>query len=96
MAPHTITQAGGAVCCCKAKADNLVPFRCSPIPSCATPLQAKASLVGVISSTRNGRIPSAMLYVMVWEDIGALIEGSACVWTASNKADGSTRACLLT
>ncbi|GFY29479.1 uncharacterized protein TNCV_2626501 [Trichonephila clavipes] len=59
MAPHTITPAARAVCCCKAKAvlttgsptivinaeiesgfvakDDLVPFRCSPVSSCAAP-----------------------------------------------------------
>ncbi|GFW42002.1 hypothetical protein TNCV_7101 [Trichonephila clavipes] len=30
--------------------DNPVPFHCSPISSCATPLQMEASLVGVMGT----------------------------------------------
>ncbi|GFY09533.1 hypothetical protein TNCV_4322121 [Trichonephila clavipes] len=34
--------------------DDLVPFHCSPIPSCVTPLQMEASLVDVIGSACDG------------------------------------------
>ncbi|GFV69517.1 uncharacterized protein TNCV_2779321 [Trichonephila clavipes] len=32
---------------------------------------------------------------MVREDTGARSEGTACVWTAANEADGCTRACVM-
>ncbi|GFV40627.1 hypothetical protein TNCV_2117031 [Trichonephila clavipes] len=35
--------------------DDLVPFHCSSIPSCITPLQRRRQWIGVIGSTRNGR-----------------------------------------
>ncbi|GFV92749.1 hypothetical protein TNCV_1375991 [Trichonephila clavipes] len=79
--------------------DNLIPFHCKSIPSCArvSPLQTGTSLKGVIGSTLNGRCGTKCLpvrrFLMVREDTEACCEGAACVWTATNEAVGSTRAC---
>ncbi|GFW21367.1 hypothetical protein TNCV_1531921 [Trichonephila clavipes] len=73
--------------------DDLVLFRCSPIPTSATPLVTEASFVGVIGSTRDGRhdtiCPSARCLAMFQEGTGARI------WTAVNEAVGSTRVCRM-
>ncbi|GFV59106.1 hypothetical protein TNCV_649951 [Trichonephila clavipes] len=54
-------------------------------------------ILGVIGSTRNvpsdARCPSVRLFTMVREDIGARSEGAPYVWTAANKAVGSTHVC---
>ncbi|GFV98405.1 hypothetical protein TNCV_623641 [Trichonephila clavipes] len=76
--------------------DNLVPFRCSPIPSCATPLQVETSLVDVVGNTRDGRrytrCPSARCLAKFREDTRARSENAACVWTTAKAAVGSKRA----
>ncbi|GFT09620.1 hypothetical protein TNCV_4947911 [Trichonephila clavipes] len=75
--------------------DDLVPFRCSTIPSSATPV----SVGGAIDSTRNGChdtcCPSARRLEMVRKDTGAHSEGTVCVRTAANEAIGSTTACRM-
>ncbi|GFX43474.1 uncharacterized protein TNCV_4874941 [Trichonephila clavipes] len=76
--------------------DNLVPFRCSPVSSCAAPLQTEASVEGVKGSTRNGRHDpkclSARCLRIVLEDTWALSEGATCTWMANDEAVGCTRA----
>ncbi|GFY31591.1 hypothetical protein TNCV_4694351 [Trichonephila clavipes] len=78
---------------------DLVPFHCSPISSCATPLQMESRWLGTIGSARNGRHNtkyfSARCFTVVREDTGVHTEGAACVWTAANEAVGSTRACRM-
>ncbi|GFY23269.1 uncharacterized protein TNCV_3939651 [Trichonephila clavipes] len=54
-------------------------------------------LLGVIISTRNGRrvnrCPSARRFAMIRKDTVVCSEGATCVWTVSNEAVGSSRAC---
>ncbi|GFY15306.1 hypothetical protein TNCV_1571171 [Trichonephila clavipes] len=75
--------------------DELVPFRCSPVSSCAAPLQMEASM----GSTRNGRrdpkCPTAKRLHMVREDTGVPNEGATCAWMAADEAVGCTRASLI-
>ncbi|GFY11480.1 hypothetical protein TNCV_3183181 [Trichonephila clavipes] len=65
--------------------NDLVPFRCSPVSSCAAPLQTGTS--------RAAHVMGAAIRV-VREDIGALSEGASCAWMAADKAVGCTRAFL--
>ncbi|GFV63899.1 hypothetical protein TNCV_3787721 [Trichonephila clavipes] len=64
--------------------DDLVPFHCNPVSSCAAPLQTEASMGGRLkSSTRNERrnpkCPSARRLRMVREDTEAPNEGATYV-----------------
>ncbi|GFV54855.1 hypothetical protein TNCV_3683801 [Trichonephila clavipes] len=56
-----------------AKADR-VPYRCSPVSSCAAPPRRRRRWVGVKDSTRNGRhdpkCPSGRRLRMIQEDTG--------------------------
>ncbi|GFW83304.1 uncharacterized protein TNCV_2509441 [Trichonephila clavipes] len=74
----------------------MVLFRCSPVSSCAAPLQTEVSMVRVKGSTCNGRrdpkCPSARRLRMVRKDSGAPSEGIA--WIAAGEAIGYTRAFL--
>ncbi|GFV25922.1 uncharacterized protein TNCV_2920331 [Trichonephila clavipes] len=78
--------------------DDLVPFRCSTVSSCAAQPKRRRRWVGVKGSTRNGRrdpkCPSARRLRMVREDTGAPSEGATGAWMAANEAVGCTRAFL--
>ncbi|GFS85475.1 uncharacterized protein TNCV_2793541 [Trichonephila clavipes] len=78
--------------------DNLVPFRCSPVSSCAAPLQRRRRWVGVKGRTRNGhrdpKCPSARNLRIVQEDTRASSKGATCAWMAADEAVGCTRAFL--
>ncbi|GFT98135.1 uncharacterized protein TNCV_789521 [Trichonephila clavipes] len=88
MAPHTITLAVGAVCCCKAKTGLSVHHGSSFLVGGTTPNG------GVKGNSRNGRLDtkcsSARRLHMVREDT----ENSSELWMAADKAVGCTRAFL--
>ncbi|GFU01209.1 uncharacterized protein TNCV_4927941 [Trichonephila clavipes] len=60
--------------------DDLVPFRCSTVSSCAAPPQTEASI--------------ARRLRMIREDTGAPNEGATCAWIAADEAIGCTLAFL--
>ncbi|GFW51118.1 uncharacterized protein TNCV_3594001 [Trichonephila clavipes] len=78
--------------------DDLVPCRCSPVSSCAAPLQMEASMGGCQGNTRNGRrdhkCPSVRHLRIVGEDTDAPSEGTTCAWMAVDEAVGCTCAFL--
>ncbi|GFX81559.1 histone acetyltransferase p300 [Trichonephila clavipes] len=79
--------------------DDLVPFRCSPVSSCAGHhSKRRRRWVAVNGSTRNGRrdpkCPSARCIHMIREDTGAPNECATCAWMVADEAVGCTRAFL--
>ncbi|GFY19604.1 uncharacterized protein TNCV_4647761 [Trichonephila clavipes] len=78
--------------------DDLIPFHCSTVSSCAARLQRRRRWLGVKGSTRNGRrdpkCPSARCLRLVREDTGVPNEGATCAWVAADEAIGCTRAFL--
>ncbi|GFX09502.1 hypothetical protein TNCV_4698881 [Trichonephila clavipes] len=77
---------------------DLVPFRCSPVSSCAEPLQTEGLMGERQGCTHNKRsypkCPSAMRLRMVREDTKAPSEGATCAWMAADKAVGCTKVTL--
>ncbi|GFS67306.1 uncharacterized protein TNCV_2902841 [Trichonephila clavipes] len=78
--------------------DDLVPFRCNPVSSCATPHQTEASMMSVKGSSRNGcrdlKGASARCLRMIREHTGALSQGATCAWIMAVEVVGCTRAFL--
>ncbi|GFT89114.1 hypothetical protein TNCV_3085181 [Trichonephila clavipes] len=76
----------------------MVPFRCSPVSSCAPPLQTESSMDGRQGLTHNGgndpKCPLARCLRMVREDTGGPNKGVTCAWMAADEAFGCTRAFL--
>ncbi|GFV18742.1 hypothetical protein TNCV_4756291 [Trichonephila clavipes] len=58
--------------------DNLVPFRCSQLPSCMTPFQTEAQLGGCLWQ-HDTRLPSARPLAMVRVNSRDRSEGSDCL-----------------
>ncbi|GFU71499.1 uncharacterized protein TNCV_1672951 [Trichonephila clavipes] len=78
--------------------DDLVPFQCSPVSSCAVPFQTETSIVYRPGQHRNwaprSQISFARCLRMVREHTGAYIKGSTCVSIAADDAVVCTRAFL--
>ncbi|GFX99119.1 uncharacterized protein TNCV_2493001 [Trichonephila clavipes] len=72
---------------------DLVPFRCSPVSSCAAPLQTEASRAAHVM---GAMIPNVLQPgAVVWfEKTGAPSDGATCAWMAADEALGCTRAFL--
>ncbi|GFV64873.1 hypothetical protein TNCV_3847381 [Trichonephila clavipes] len=77
---------------------DLVPFCCSLVSSCATPLQTKTLMGGARGNTCNGcrdpKCPSARCLHMVREDTEAPNEVATCDWMAVDEAVDCTCAFL--
>ncbi|GFT78080.1 uncharacterized protein TNCV_2820761 [Trichonephila clavipes] len=73
--------------------DDLVPFLCSPVSSCAAPFQTEASMGGR-QGCPDAKCPSARRLRMVREDTGKPSEGATCAWIVADEAVGCTRAFL--
>ncbi|GFT86425.1 hypothetical protein TNCV_3259271 [Trichonephila clavipes] len=93
--PHTNTIAVTAQIESRLVAeDHIVPFRCSPIPSCATPLQMKGSVCRLICSPpRDTRCRSVRRLAMVREDSRTSSEGVLLVSGQRPMREFYTRAC---
>ncbi|GFT97723.1 uncharacterized protein TNCV_4229151 [Trichonephila clavipes] len=74
--------------------DDLVPFNCSPVSSCAS--KRNRRWMGIKSSIRNGhrdpKCPPARCLRMLREGTGAPYEGATCAWMATDEAVGCARA----
>ncbi|GFX29851.1 hypothetical protein TNCV_4749801 [Trichonephila clavipes] len=74
--------------------DDLVLFRCNPIPPARYYSKRRRRLVVVKSSTRNGprdpKCPSARRFRMVREDTGAPNDGTTYAWMAADEPFGCT------
>ncbi|GFX13482.1 uncharacterized protein TNCV_2192361 [Trichonephila clavipes] len=73
--------------------DDQVPFRCSPVSSCAASLETEAAMGGR-HGRRDLKCPSARRLHMVREDTDAPSEGATCAWMAADEAVGCTLAFL--
>ncbi|GFT25766.1 hypothetical protein TNCV_1517551 [Trichonephila clavipes] len=60
--------------------DDLVPFHCSPVSSCAAPLQTEASMGSTRKGRRDPKYFSARRLLKIREDTGAHSEGDICAW----------------
>ncbi|GFU16016.1 uncharacterized protein TNCV_1299811 [Trichonephila clavipes] len=72
----------------------MVSFRCSPVSSCAAPLQTKASMGGRQGQHHDPKCHLAKRLRMVREDTEAPNEGATSAWMAADEAVGCRRAFL--